>query len=250
VAGRAVRFTVTGANNTSGVATTDGSGHATVSWFGQHAGTDLVTAFADTDGNGVRGAHEVERTAGVVWRLPNPVFGRTANLEPVSGNVTVTPPGGVPFSLTDPRQVPVGSTVEATRGVMRLITARSRRGGRQAAKFFRGRFKLVQKRRRNPRNITDIVLSGGRRVRCRTGGSKAGAARTVRRRRLWGDGRGHYRTRGRHSAATVRGTRWLTEDRCDGTFTRVTRGVVVVFDFTRKKNVILRRGDSYLARGR
>jgi hypothetical protein len=30
----------------------------------------------------------------------------------------------------------------------------------------------------------------------------------------------------------VRGTRWLTEDRCDGTLTRVVRGTVEVEDFT------------------
>jgi hypothetical protein len=30
----------------------------------------------------------------------------------------------------------------------------------------------------------------------------------------------------------VRGTRWLTEDRCDGTLTKVVRGTVEVDDFT------------------
>jgi hypothetical protein len=51
-------------------------------------------------------------------------------------------------------------------------------------------------------------------------------------RRLWGDGYGRFRTAGRYSAATVRGTRWLVEDRCDGTVTRVKRGQVAVEDFT------------------
>ena len=37
----------------------------------------------------------------------------------------------------------------------------------------------------------------------------------------------------RHSHATVRGTRWLTEDRCGGTLTRVTEGAVVVRDLAR-----------------
>ena len=35
---------------------------------------------------------------------------------------------------------------------------------------------------------------------------------------------GRSRTHRRNSHATVRGTRWLVEDRCDGTLTRVTRG--------------------------
>jgi hypothetical protein len=67
-------------------------------------------------------------------------------------------------------------------------------------------------------------------------------------RKLWGDGSGSFRTRGQYSAATVRGTQWLTEDRCDGTFTRVVRGVVSVQDFVRHKSVILRAGKQYLAR--
>jgi hypothetical protein len=46
----------------------------------------------------------------------------------------------------------------------------------------------------------------------------------------------------------VRGTRWLTEDRCDGTLTRVTNGAVVVRDFKRHRSVVVRAGHSYLAR--
>jgi hypothetical protein len=38
--------------------------------------------------------------------------------------------------------------------------------------------------------------------------------------------RGHFRTIGRYSAATVRGTVWQTVDRCDGTLTVDTEGVV------------------------
>ena len=67
-------------------------------------------------------------------------------------------------------------------------------------------------------------------------------------RRLWGrDSGGSFRTHGRHSHATVRGTRWLTEDRCSGTFTRVTNGAVVVRDLTRRRSVVVRAGHSYLA---
>jgi hypothetical protein len=58
--------------------------------------------------------------------------------------------------------------------------------------------------------------------------------RTKRRvRKLWGDGRGRFRTRGRYGAATVRGTKWLTLDRCDGTKVRVVRGKVSVQDLVR-----------------
>jgi hypothetical protein len=40
----------------------------------------------------------------------------------------------------------------------------------------------------------------------------------------------------------------LVEDRCDGTLTKVTRGVVSVRDFKRKKTVKVKARHSYLAR--
>jgi hypothetical protein len=48
----------------------------------------------------------------------------------------------------------------------------------------------------------------------------------------------------------VRGTLWLTEDRCNGTLTRVRRGRVVVRDFRLRRNRTLRAGQSYFARAR
>ena len=44
--------------------------------------------------------------------------------------------------------------------------------------------------------------------------------------KLWGNGKGKFRTSGKYSSATVRGTIWLVEDRCEGTLTKVTRGTV------------------------
>jgi ferric-dicitrate binding protein FerR (iron transport regulator) len=65
---------------------------------------------------------------------------------------------------------------------------------------------------------------------------------------VWGDGHGKFSTRGANSAATVRGTRWLVEERCTGTFTRVSRGIVAVRDFARHKTVSVKAGRTYLAR--
>ena len=78
----------------------------------------------------------------------------------------------------------------------------------------------------------------------------ATASRLSRRaiRRLRARAKGRYRTRGRHSAATVRGTVWTTTDRCDGTLTTVKRGKVAVRDFRRKKTILLTAGKRYLAR--
>ena len=65
---------------------------------------------------------------------------------------------------------------------------------------------------------------------------------------LWGNGKGKFRTSGKYSSATVRGTIWLTQDRCDGTLTKVTRGTVQVADFKRRTTVNVTAGHSYLAR--
>ena len=67
-------------------------------------------------------------------------------------------------------------------------------------------------------------------------------------RRVRASAKGRFRTRGRYSAATVRGTIWTTTDRCDGTLTKVTRGRVAVRDIRRKRTIALRAGKRYLAR--
>ena len=70
-------------------------------------------------------------------------------------------------------------------------------------------------------------------------------------RRLWGsDHHGRFRTRGSNSIATVRGTQWVTTDRCDGTLTSVSKGSVSVRDLHAKRSVLVRAGHSYLACGR
>ncbi|HEX6619545.1 MAG TPA: hypothetical protein VF024_07795, partial [Solirubrobacteraceae bacterium] len=65
--------------------------------------------------------------------------------------------------------------------------------------------------------------------------------------KLWGSGKGRFRTDGKYSSATVRGTIWLVEDRCEGTLTKVRRGTVAVRDFTRRRTVAVKAGHSYLA---
>ena len=48
----------------------------------------------------------------------------------------------------------------------------------------------------------------------------------------------------------MRGTKWLTEDRCGGTLVRVRRGSVTVRDFAKRKTVVVKKGKSYLARAK
>jgi virginiamycin B lyase len=188
----------------------------------------------------------------------------TEALEPKLGKVIVAEPSGrVRFKRPGGRwrhlngtgaELPVGTALDTRRGTIRLTTA-ARNGADQTGSFGGGVVQVRQPRR--ARGRVDLHLRGGNFAACRAAsrarhsGVVAGASRTRRVRRLWGrDSGGRFRTYGRHSHATVRGTRWLTEDRCGGTLTRVTDGAVVVRDLARRRNVIVRAGHSYLAKAR
>lgn len=178
---------------------------------------------------------------------PPPVVGVSVNVAPVSGVVRVRLRGRPGFvNLAALRNVPVGSEFDVTRGRVRLTSAAAARRT-QTGVFYQGRAVVTQARARVP--VTTLQLTGP--LACpRRSSSSSGAAPRPPVRRLWGNARGRFRTRGRFSAATVRGTVWLTEDRCDGTFTRVTSGRVEVFDQVQRRRVQLRAGQSYLARQR
>ena len=76
--------------------------------------------------------------------------------------------------------------------------------------------------------------------------SSAAASKPVR--RLWGKGKGRFRTKGRYASGTVRGTNWLTEDYCNGTQIRVVSGIVQVDDLVLKKTIMVHPGHKYFAK--
>jgi hypothetical protein len=199
--------------------------------------------------------------------LPVPTIGEEVNVGPVpgSGPVLIAVPSGASAAararasqkgltfvpLTEARQIPTGSFLDTSRGTVEMVSATGQGQRTQSGKFSAGVFQVLQSRARRARGLTELRLKGGSFRRCgaRSSGRTATAAlsrRTVR--RLRANARGRFVTRGRNSSATVRGTIWTTTDRCDGTLTQVRRGTVVVRDFRRKRNVIVRAGKSYLAR--
>lgn len=174
---------------------------------------------------------------------PVPDLGETLVAEPHSGTVRVRVRGTKRFRpLAAISELPLGSTLDARRGRVTVSTIRDRRNKVQEGVFDSGVFTVRQSARQ--RFVTELLLRG------EFGPCAKGSARSSARsrRRLWGSGRGRFRSRGNNSSATVRGTIWLTEDRCDGTLTRVRRGRVVVRDFAGGEKVVLGRGESYLAR--
>lgn len=180
---------------------------------------------------------------------PAPSAGRSVVAGPASGTVLVRRPGGGFAVLDAAASVPVGSVVDATRGRLSITSALGTAGATQTATFWGGVFQVTQSPATG--GYVDLVLRGPAIRRCPARGAKSANARPVSR-RLWGkDSGGRYRTHGRNSVATVRGTVWLTQERCDGTLTRVVKGAVSVRDLRGRRTVLVRAGHAYLAaRGR
>jgi hypothetical protein len=161
-----------------------------------------------------------------------PVLGRSVLASRVSGVVRVKAAGRRTFVLlTQPRSIAVGATIDARRGTVKLVTAASAVGKTQSGRFSRGSFTVFQEHS----DRTDLRLVGGRPARAlcgskaRANGAAVGVSSSVSSRvlrLLHAHARGHFRTVGRYTAATVRGTEWQTIDRCDGTLTVDTKGVV------------------------
>jgi hypothetical protein len=185
------------------------------------------------------GGDRVVVVRGFASSVPPPVAGKSVNALPTSGTVKVKLPGEDGFQVlgaTD--QIPVGTTVDVTKGRVTLVAA----GGAHAS-FYAGVFKIGQKKGSKP--LTTLKLVG--KLACAKKSQASAAKKKKRKRRLWGDGNGRFRTKGKHSAATVVGTKWLVEDRCGSTLTRVARGRVKVRDFAKKKTVVVRAGKKYVA---
>jgi uncharacterized repeat protein (TIGR01451 family) len=186
--------------------------------------------------------------------LPPPETGE-GNGSPVAGTVLVN---GQP--VDGPVRLENGDTVDTTEGTLELETVN---GTGQFAggtfQFFDVPSAAVLRRAgmatagAQELGVTEIRLAGGNFKRtCAAGGRKLSAneppKKKTRVRSLWGNAKGSFRTRGRHSSATVRGTVWFTADRCDGTLTFVREGSVLVDDFALKRTRVVQAGKRYLAK--
>jgi hypothetical protein len=161
----------------------------------------------------------------------------------VAGTVTLD---GKPFTGGP---LPYGKKVDVTNGSLTLKTRAGTLtvGGRGVFSEF-----VLQKSSAGGKPLDILKLIGGDFGACKSAlrttsalGAKKPPGKTVR--RLFAKGKGNFQTRGQYSSATVRGTAWLTADRCDGTLTQVSQGLVAVLDLKKRKTVLVPAGHSYLA---
>jgi hypothetical protein len=176
---------------------------------------------------------------------PQPTLGKTVLLTPVKGKVTFRVPGEATQGVLDPTFVPNGTAIDASAGVVKVTVARDSSGALDSADAWGGGFKASQARGRPA--VTTFTLTGGVAA---AAGRGATAARASRKRSLWVNGKGNFRTRGKRASAIVRGTYWLTEETTAGTRVSVRRGLVAVRDFVRKRTVLVGRGQTYTAKPR
>jgi hypothetical protein len=179
-----------------------------------------------------------------------------------SGVVLVELPGTSTFvPLSSVTTVPLGTVIDATHGAVKLSSAPDAHGHSTTGVFDGGVFRVTQVSARSGVRggrtvlITVLTLVGPLPTGCSATARGHKAARTAARghgahgtvRRLWGNAKGNFRTVGRYASATVRGTKWLTEDTCAGTLIRVARGVVSVEDLPHHRTRLLRAPHSLLS---
>jgi hypothetical protein len=241
-----------------------------------HPGVACASASfcAAVDGGGAAFIYGSASSAPPPSTLAPPVLGKTVDVSPVSGVVLVKPPPGKSLGpagdtpglskgqgfvpLTEARQIPTGSEIDALHGSLGIVTATGQVGKTQTATLTGGIFKVTQDRTGITKGLTNLSLiesafpgapSYGT---CKAGKSADQAtiaklsSKTLQLLKV--SAHGKFRTTGRYSSATVRGTIWTISDRCDGTLTHVIRDTVLVDDFVRHKTILLHAGQGYLAR--
>ncbi len=189
-----------------------------------------------------------------------PTNGEKVVVKPEEGTVKIKLSGkGKYVRLEELKQIPVGAIIDATKGRVTL-TSIGPNGEEQTAEFFGGVFKVKQAEGSNL-----VVLELLDETVCKApkpkgnkqgkGASPRAFASSVSLRpsgrtsgKLWGSGHGNFRTEGDAGSATVRGTIWLVEDRCNGTtFFKTRSGIVSVRDFVLHKTLPLPAGKTYVA---
>jgi hypothetical protein len=177
---------------------------------------------------------------------PKPKLGKSVMLTLVKGTVTYVVPGAPGATLTGSVVVPNGTKVDANKGVVKVTVVRDATGALDSADAWAGAFTAAQGVERSGRGLTTLTLGESLKSQ-KKGASAARASRVSRKNKLWVNGKGNFKTRGKRASAIVRGTYWYTEETEKATKVSVKRGLVAVRDFVNRKTVLVSQGHSYTA---
>jgi hypothetical protein len=177
--------------------------------------------------------------------VTTPELGKSLVAEAATGTVLVKEKGSSEFvPIEQAESIPVDSTIDTTQGTVVLETAVAG-GESQTGTFWGGKFQVRQSD--SGKGMTTIALRGGDFSSCGSG-VKSRSVGTVQR-KLWGkDKGGRFKTSGKGSVATVRGTAWYTADTCKGTLTKVSHGAVLVRERGTGRTMVCKHGMSFFGR--
>jgi 6-phosphogluconolactonase len=185
-----------------------------------------------------------------------PIEGKTATITPLSGSPLIKK-GSTFVPVTSATSVPLGSTIDVTKGSIRIETSgdslppTAPRHTIQSATLSEGIFTIKQELKAHKPPATDLILDAKARA--------LGAAGCTRRhpnqkgviRGLDGVVKGNYRVVAAASTLTIQKGRFRVQDRCDGTLTRIQQGratIAVTLGQHRHHTVTIHAGQSYLAK--
>lgn len=209
--------------------------------------------------------------------LPPPVLGQSVNVTLISGIVYVKVPvgpaadveagsaaltKGVGFvPLSEARQLPVGTEIDARRGTIGLTAATGVGTALESGDFAGGLYKIGQDAKGKNKGLTTLRLlesaftgapsyaacKGKKAADIASVGAYAAKLSSKILQTLHASAHGKFSTKGKYAAATVLGTKWSISDRCNGTYIAVQRDTVKVQDFFRHLTVIVHAHHHYLA---
>lgn len=216
--------------------------------------------FQVTTGNGTSGVYRANFT--IVAAAAEPVVGKAAieppvirestNISWLSGSILVKLPGATDFvPMKGEVHVPIGTVVDASAGRCKVVLA-NQDTSQYSSTFWGGVFQVVQGGGDFPlatiklRNdlVDDAEKASNASISTLLGIAKK---KGKKKNKVWGNGKGKFRTTGSGGSASVRGTRWMVEDYANGTLFKVTSGKVLVRDFGKHKTLLLKPGKSYFA---
>jgi hypothetical protein len=173
-----------------------------------------------------------------------PQEGNSIVVTRAAGTVLYQTSSGVQ-TLSTGKKINLGSFIDATHGQVTVTSASDTHGSYQTALYYGGKFKTRQRGSKRP--VTEAYLVGKLGCKRHAKTATATAARKRKSRHLWGDSHGNFRTVGRSSSASTRGTKYLVTDTCAGTTTKVVRGKVLIREFKDNTKHTVTAGHSFFA---